>query len=199
MSIKIFSHQADPDGIGCIILAKQAFDEVNYTLCKNTSDLNLELDNFIDNKSYLNYEKVYITDLCPSIDIISKIENNEELANKTLIIDHHISNLEKLENKNYPFININLEGSATSLFFEYLKKKKYLIFPDKTLKEFVELTRLHDTWEWKKTNNLDAYYLETLFHKLGNIGYLNHFLNKLDLVSNILSTMMKKKNGLKNN
>ena len=47
MPIKIFSHQADPDGLGCIILSKKCFDEVDYTLCKNVPDLDYKLDKFI--------------------------------------------------------------------------------------------------------------------------------------------------------
>ena len=53
----------------------------------------------------------------------------------------------------------------------------------KTLKEFINLINLHDTWKWKEVNNLDAYHLETLLHKLGIIGYLNHFIDKLDFIS----------------
>ena len=62
MPIKIFSHQADPDGLGCIILSKKCFDEVDYTLCKNVPDLDYKLDKFIINEEYLNYEKIFITD-----------------------------------------------------------------------------------------------------------------------------------------
>ena len=183
MPIKIFSHQADPDGLGCIILGKKCFDEVDYTLCKNVPDLNYKLDKFIINEEYLNYEKIFITDLCPSIDLLDKILNNEKLKSKVTVIDHHMSNLEKTKEKDYSFVNINLDGCATSLFYDYLKKHWALILPDKTLKEFVELTKLHDTWKWKEVNNLDAYHLETLLHKLGTIGYLNHFIDKLDFVS----------------
>ena len=183
MPIKIFSHQADPDGLGCIILCKKSFDEVDYTLCKNVSDLDYKLNEFINNEEDLNYEKIFITDLCPSIDLLDKISNNEKLKNKIIIIDHHISNLEKTKEKDYSFVNINLDKCATKLFYDYLKEHWALIFPDKTLKEFIELTNLHDTWKWKEVNNLDAYHLETLLHKLGTIGYLNHFIEKLDFVS----------------
>ena len=183
MPIKIFSHQADPDGLGCIILCKKCFDEVDYTLCKNVTDLDYKLNKFINNNEEEDYEKIFITDLCPSISLLDKILNNEKLKSKVIIIDHHVSNLEKTKEKNYPFVNINLDGCATSLFYDYLKKNWALIFPDKTLKEFVELTKLHDTWKWKEVNNLDAYHLETLLHKLGTIGYLNHFVDKLDFVS----------------
>ena len=196
MPIKIFSHQADPDGIGCIILAKKSFDEVDYTLCKNITDLDKLFNDFLLKEDYLNYEKIFITDLCPSVDLLDKIASNDQLASKILIIDHHISNLKKIEGKNYSFVNISLDGCATSLFYEYLKTNWHLILPNKTLEEFVLLTKLHDTWEWKKTNNLDAYHLETLFHKLGNIGYLNHFLEKLNLVSRHFKYSEEEKNWI---
>ncbi len=182
MPVKIFSHQADPDGIGCIILSKICFDEVDYTLCKNITDLDIKLDSFINSKEYLNYEKIFITDLCPSVNLLDKIVSNE-IIDKVVIIDHHVFNLEKIQDKDYAFINIDLKECAMSLFYEYLRKTGNLILPNKVLKEFVLLTKLHDTWEWKTTNNLDAYHLETLFHKLGAIGYLNHFLDKLNMVA----------------
>ena len=183
MPIKIFSHQADPDGLGCVVLSKHCFDEVDYTLCKNTQDLDDKLANFISTKEALKYEKIFITDLCPSIEILEKIKHNEELINKVLVIDHHSSNLEKVKDYNYSFVYINTLSCATKLFYDYLKKHWTLILPDKTLKEYVNLTDLHDTWKWKETNNLEAYHLETLLHKLGTIGYLNHFVDKLDFVS----------------
>ena len=184
MPIKIFSHQADPDGLGCVVLSKHCFDEVDYTLCKNTQDLDDKLANFINSKEALKYEKIFITDLCPSIEILEKIKRNEELINKVLVIDHHSSNLEKVKDYNYSFVYINTLSCATKLFYDYLKKHWALILPDKTLKEYVNLTDLHDTWKWKETNNLEAFHLETLLHKLGSIGYINHFTNKLNYVNN---------------
>ncbi len=181
MPIKIFSHQADPDGLGCIILSNFCFPKQDYTLCKNALDLNIKLADFINNKEYLNYSKIFITDLCPNIDLLTKIACNQELVNKILIFDHHLSNFEKIKDKNYSFININLEECATSLFYDYLKKQDNQILSSKACQEFVLLTKLHDTWEWKKSNNLDAYHLETFLHKLGAVGYLNHFIAKLNL------------------
>ena len=197
MPIKIFSHQADPDGLGSIILSKICYEEVDYTLCKNFQDLDLKLNDFIDNEEYLNYEKIFITDLCPSIDLLDKISSNEKINNKLLVIDHHISNLEKIKDKDYPFININLDKCATSLFYDYLAKQHDLLFPYKTLKEFVLLTNLHDTWKWKEENNLDAYYLETLLHKLGNVGYIKHFVDKLSLLSRHFRYDEEEKNWIK--
>ncbi len=197
MPIKIFSHQADPDGLGCIILSKICFEEVDYTLCKNFKDLDLKLNDFINQEEYVNYEKIFITDLCPSDNILTKIASNEKLNNKIFIIDHHISNLEKIKDKDYQFIDINLDKCATSLFYEYLVKHHYLILPNKTLKEFVKLTDLHDTWKWKEENNLDAYHLETLLHKLGSVGYINHFNDKFSVISLHFRYNEEEKNWIK--
>ena len=197
MPIKIFSHKADPDGLGCIILSKICYDEVDYTFCKNFRDLDWQLNDFIDNEEYLSYEKIYITDLCPSVDLLDKIDDKEDLVNKLVVIDHHISNLEKIKDKDYRFININLDKCATSLFYEYLTKHHDLLLPNKTLKEFVLLTNSHDTWKWKEENNLDAYYLETLLHKLGIVGYINHFVDKLNLISRHFVYSEEEKNWIK--
>ncbi len=40
MRVKLFSHGADPDGLGCVILAKLIFSNVDFTLCKDPQELN---------------------------------------------------------------------------------------------------------------------------------------------------------------
>ena len=50
---------------------------------------------------------------------------------------------------------------------------------DKAVKEFVELTRQHDTWEWKNIyNNQKARKLATLFDVIGCNGYIDIMTKK---------------------
>ena len=88
------------------------------------------------------------------------------------------------ENIKYSFVKICLETNkglscATSLFYEYLLENNYLK-ENKIISEFVELTRQHDTWEWKNIyNNEKSRELAILFDCLGTNGYINYMYNKL--------------------
>ncbi len=194
--VKIFSHQADPDGIGCVILAFKAFENADYVLCKNKTELNEKLQSFLKSNEASNYDQIFITDLVPSLEILKQIAQNEDVAKKVEVIDHHFSNLEMVKNYNFPFVKISLEGCATSLYYEYLKKTNKLT-QTPCLTEFVNLTRLHDTWGWKEEQNFDAYYLETLFHKLGAFGYLKHFLEHLNLEQEHFQYSAEERNWIK--
>ncbi len=178
MRVKLFSHIADPDGLGSVILASLTFKNLDYTLCKNNSELNEVLKEFFEKKEYLKYEKIFITDLCPS-EVFIKLLG--DLGVNILVFDHHMTEKEKLS-KEYPFV-ISMEERnskftcATELFYEYLIKENSQI-DRPTIKTFVEYTRLHDTYDWKRTGNLEAYKLQTLFQHLGWYGYLRNFQDK---------------------
>ena len=84
----------------------------------------------------------------------------------------------------YYIIKICLETNkglscATSLFYEYLLENNYLK-ENKIISEFVELTRQHDTWEWKNIyNNEKSRYLATLFDVVGTHAYIDMMIKKL--------------------
>ena len=65
-----------------------------------------------------------------------------------------------------------------SIFYQELLKDFPVLKENKTLEELVNLTRLHDTWEWKKENNRKALLLETFHHYLGPVGYLYYYKDK---------------------
>lgn len=163
-------------GIGNIILAKQAFQELDYITCK-TFEVNKKVQETIDNKSIYNYDFIFVTDICIKEPLLSFINNDANLKNKLLIFDHHKSEIEEGNNK-YSFVNIIVENEkgktcGTSLFYDYLISHKFLS-PTSALDELVELTRQHDTWEWKEKfgGNENARNLYILFEKLGIENYI---------------------------
>ncbi len=182
--IKLFTHQADPDGIGSLILTKLVKEECNFTLCKNIADLDTNLESFLTSQEPANYEQIFITDLCPSDRILQKIAQNPTLTSKIKIFDHHQSSIDEMS-RDYSFVTsiVKKEGATccgTSLYYEYLvKETKSALLKKKIICEFVEKTRLHDTWEWKEKNDVDAFHLQTLFQVLGSYGYYYHFYEKL--------------------
>ena len=184
MKVLLFTHKIDIDGMGCAVLGKLAFEDINIVYC-DTFEINQHVQRFIDDASIYDYDKVYITDLCIKQPLLGEIDNNDLLKEKFQILDHHKSEIDE-GNANYSFSKIivnNDEGkcSGTSLFYEYLLNNNYL-FPNPSINLFVELTRQYDTWEWKTIYNNEAAndlnisfvmmglndYVETMFCKLKN-------------------------------
>lgn len=181
MKVLIFSHKSDIDGMGGVILAKLAFKEVDYLLCE-TFNLSKEISKYLENGEIYNYDLVFVTDMWLEKNIATTIYNNSKLKNKFYVFDHHESaKEEKLDC--YDFINITIKNSnglcsGTSLFYEYLTNHGYLKESD-ALNKFVLLTRIYDTWEWKKENMESANDLAVLFNILGIEGYINLIYQKL--------------------
>lgn len=188
MKVLLFTHSQDIDGMGCAVLARKAFRD--YTLVPTkTFDITANVKKYIDNKSIYEYDKVFVTDLCIKEPLLSVIDDNEELKEKILVLDHHKTEIEEGNNK-YSFVNIIVEEngikvSGTKLFYEYLIKNGYL---NKTsvLDELVEWTRQYDVWDWKKNNNYDARKLHILFETLGYEKYLDLINYKIDNLDAII-------------
>lgn len=179
MKIKLFTHQSDPDGIGCYVLASLVYPELDTSLCKNVDELNEKLEKFITNKEGQKYDKIFITDLCPSEKLLQKIEKS---TSPVQVFDHHLTSCGYA--KHFPFVTSLVEKNGfptcgTELFYDFLKES----FPEiKTLfvDQFVHLTKLHDTWEWKKENNIQAFQLQILFQYLGCYGYYYYWKSECE-------------------
>lgn len=196
--IKLFTHQSDPDGIGCAILANLTYENVDFSLCKGAQELNQALLSFLESDIIEKYEAVYITDLCPSNQLLQKIDLNVVWKNKVHIFDHHQTAMDEMT-KDYSFVTSivkknGLSCCGMSLFYEYLMAdRKQSILESSIVKDFVEMTRLHDTWEWKEKKNLYAFHLQTLFQLLGRYGYYYHFLEKLRTQKSMEYTLQEQK------
>ena len=76
MNVLLFSHKNDIDGMGNVVLAKLAFDKVDYILCE-TFDLETNVMNTIDTKKIYTYDKIFITDLCLKETSLQRIFEDE--------------------------------------------------------------------------------------------------------------------------
>lgn len=182
MKVLLFTHKNDIDGMGNAILAKLAFDSVDYVLCE-TFDLKKKVEEYLKNKKIYEYEKIFITDLCLEEENLKQIDEDEKLKGKFQIIDHH-KTYEDEKYTRFSFVQVKLKNDhglccATSLFYEYLLSNNYLVRND-VIDEFVELTRQHDTWEWKNIyNNEKSRELAILFDAIGINGYIKFIYEKL--------------------
>ena len=182
MKVLLFTHKNDIDGMGNAILAKLAFDSVDYVLCE-TFDLKKKVEEYFKNKKIYEYDKIFITDLCLGEENLKQIDEDEKLKGKFQIIDHH-KTYEDEKYTRFSFVQVKLKNDhglccATSLFYEYLLSNSYLVRND-AIDEFVELTRQHDTWEWKNIyNNEKSRELAILFDAIGINGYIKFIYEKL--------------------
>ena len=182
MKVLLFTHKNDIDGMGNAILAKLAFDSVDYVLCE-TFDLKKKVEEYFKNKKIYEYDKIFITDLCLGEENLKQIDEDEKLKDKFQIIDHH-KTYEDEKYTRFSFVQVKLKNDhclccATSLFYEYLLSNNYLVRND-AIDEFVELTRQHDTWEWKNIyNNEKSRELAILFDAIGINGYIKFIYEKL--------------------
>lgn len=173
MKVLLFTHEQDIDGLGCAVLADIANIDYDLILCKT-----FELDEKImrgvfNNKKINSYDKIIVTDLCPSKETLDIIENNLPLSKKFQVLDHH----KTAEAFNcYDFVTVVSENqivkeSGTSLFYRYLKDNN-LIKENDVLDEFIELTRQYDTWDWHENKNFLARKLHIIFETQGIDYYL---------------------------
>lgn len=183
MKILLFTHKSDIDGMGNAVLAKLAFDEVDYVLCE-TFNLQNEIAKYYDDGSIYNYDKVFVTDLWLEEPTLTKVANDEQLKDKFFVFDHHKSALEGNFNK-YPFTTIRISDerglcSGTSLFYEYLVANSFIDSTIRRIEDFSELTRKYDTLEWKtKYNDEMPHELTLLFDSVGCDGYIKLMFEKL--------------------
>lgn len=179
MKVLLFTHEQDIDGMGSVILGNLVFKDFHYVPCK-TFEIDSNFKKYMDDNSIYNYDLIFVTDLCLHEPILTIINNDEQLKNKVLVLDHHKT---EIENAIYDFVKVILEcskgpTSGTYLFYEYLISNKYLESKC-VLEELVELTRQYDTWDWVKYNNKKARLLHLLFEQVGYREYI-------DIMSNII-------------
>ena len=183
MKILLFTHKNDIDGMGNAILAKLAFEKVDYILC-GTFNLTENVLKYYEDESIYEYDKIYITDLCLEDPLLSQIAKDERLKGKILLFDHH-KTFATPKYTNHSFITVKVSDEkglccGTGLFYKHLITENLMPENNQAIKEFVELTRQHDTWEWKNIfNNEKARQLATLFDVVGCEGYIDMMTKKL--------------------
>lgn len=188
MKVKLFTH-TDLDGIGCAILGKLAFKEINIDYC-DYDDLYISIDNFIQNKEYENYDEIFITDLSINDELAHLIESSK-IKEKLKVFDHHPISLKQ---NIYPWSYSKTEEiidyepcrtqktCGTALFYRYLNTEKLLNkYRSFSLYLFVRTILFYDTWLWKndEENEIMSKQLNDLFYIYGQDMFMEIFINRL--------------------
>lgn len=181
MKVLLFTHEADIDGLGGVVLSKLAFGEVTAELSSNRN-VNQKFFDYWQKGKLEQFDKIFFTDIALSKENIEKVEKERDLKDKILIFDHHIA--QKDIANQYDWVKIVVEDEkgkccGTSLFYEYLLRENYLQ-NSVALQQFVENTRQYDTWEWKTIyDNKMAEDMTILLYQIGRTDYINTMYQKI--------------------
>ena len=174
--IKLFTH-TDLDGIGCAILAKFVFGNVDIEYC-NYDYVDSKVKDYLN--SELNYE-CHITDISVSDELAYEIDGSEK---KFQLLDHHSTAL-RLNKFKWCDVRVedektNLKTCGTEMYYHWLINNGYLN-GDKTLNKFVELIRDWDTWRWSTLGEegIICKQVNDLFHIYGKDKFIDWCLAEL--------------------
>ncbi|TPG68624.1 hypothetical protein EEL31_08895 [Brevibacillus laterosporus] len=185
MKVKLFTH-TDLDGVGCAIVAKYAFQDVDVEYC-NYDEINIKIEKFTATEQYRHYDKVFITDISVNEKVANLIDfsisRDLRAKDKYKLIDHHVTakwlnkfdwaEVNDLEISIYPPEEY-MKSSGTSLFYHYIWENYEINISD--LLRFVELVRRFDTWEWNtKFKDKHAKQLNDLLTIIGRDKFIERF------------------------
>lgn len=173
---KLLTH-TDLDGVSCAVLAKLAWGEnVDVTFCHNPADVTQYLLKKYNEKVWLEYGMIYVTDLSFDADILRDCKIYKDILR---LFDHHGTAVEPFRPYfKWATVEVEKDGRltcGTELFYQYLLKKGLVGNRD----FFVEQVRLFDTWDWYKGRSKLPKYLSNIVLKLGLQYFLRTFTERL--------------------
>lgn len=196
MKVKLFTH-TDLDGIGCAIVGKIAFENIDITYC-NYDDVNEKIKNFIINQEYNDFNYVYITDISVNEEMAELINNTHpdnfkngfDLGEMFQLLDHHPT-AEWLNKYFWCMVTVednNEKTSGTKMFYELLRNDGYLQKSNSwkwdrcsNLFDFVENVRKYDTWLWKtKYNDEEPKKWNDLLFIMGREDFIENIIYKIN-------------------
>ncbi len=168
MKIKVFTHGADIDGMGCGFLIQEKHygtnKDVEVAYCQY-SNIDSYVKRFIESRAIYYYEKVFITDLSVSEETCKLIQEKGE--NKFVLIDHHINEgTEHLNKYQWCIRKGEMDGevrSATYLVAKYFN----MLGEDKYMDSVITHIDNYDVWKWEEKNDTMAKQMSDLFYLIG--------------------------------
>lgn len=190
MKVKLFTH-TDLDGVGCAIVGRTAFKDIEVTHC-DYNNVNEKIKDFLENAKVTDYDRIFITD----ISVNEETAENLDLifrggVSGVQLVDHHKTALWLAEK--YPeWAHVRVEetnlynaiesrnkvpSSGTTLFYKFLRDKHLPnVEFNQNLKSFSEVVRRYDTWEWHNVYNDDhPKKLNDLLYLIGREKFIKRF------------------------
>lgn len=177
-----FVRHNDLDGVGCEIVFKTVFEDVNivsYSCDYNSIDECIV--DLLDNN--LSYTHIVIADICPSKDVMESLDLLQKMGVSVVLFDHHKTSLQY---NHYSWVYVSEEKSATYLMYEYYigrhtNVNRFLKTEFDNLNLFSLLVHFYDTWLWTIDNNICSVHLNDLFLVLGEDVFIENIMEKLKI------------------
>ena len=190
MKIKLFTHGADLDGIGCAILAYLAFgrDNVDVEYC-NYDDVDGKIREFYLCSNPEDYDAIYITDISVDEEVAAEIDELVAAEQNWKLFDHHATALWLNE---YEWCTVmvghhysGIKTSGTELFSMHLFNDEQFDHYDahtiENIDRFVDIVRDYDTWRWKELGDegIVCKQMNDLFHIYGREEFIDWAMNQI--------------------
>ncbi len=175
----IVYHEYCSDGTASAWIVKRHNPLAKLVNCKAGQNPNL-LNEEIQNK------KIIFVDICPSVDYLTSIA---QLANKIVILDHHISayrNVENMENKpENVFTVFDMNKAGCMITWDFFNNQL-------TVPWFISYIQDRDLWKWELPNskNINTALFEekhitfngltSLYEKYITTEQINYFMEQLN-------------------
>ena len=196
----LFTHD-DLDGAGCAIvfqfqnihILKLESDDTRIVHCSN-SNIDEKIQSILDEneKQKIIDEKceIIFADIAPSETMCTKLAITFNL-DQFAFYDHHLTNdhvvriLRNHPNKMYLYtkpINDKMESGTSIMYKKEIRSNVHDSILETKLTymdQLVDSIRSWDTFEWKKTNNMQAKQIQILFSLLGMERFIEYHLNRL--------------------
>ena len=150
MKIKLFTH-TDLDGIGCAILMKNVYrnDKIDIEYC-DYGNVNDKIGSFLNKKDYIEYDKIFITDISINEDIANIIDELSCMK-EFILLDHHktaewLNRFDWAKIEDYCSV-FGIKTSGTFMLHKWLieNNEKYVKCNYSNSKDFVQLVNDYDT------------------------------------------------------
>jgi len=164
------------DNFDCIIYHDPCMDGIGSAFITyiyyngNIQLIPTKIGDLVDEYKYKNKNVLMVDIVTPDYEII------KELSTNLIILDHHVTNKDKLNGKDYAYFN--MDKSGIGLVWEYF-------YQDKQLPLFLACLQDRDLWTWKIENS------ETFSTGLFNSMYLDESDNKEQYIINIFNRFNK--------
>ncbi len=136
----IVYHECCSDGTASAWIVKRHNPLAKLVNCKAGQNPNLSVDD-------INSKKIIFVDICPSVDYLNSIA---QIANKIVILDHHISayrNIESIENRpENVFTVFDMNKAGCMITWEYFNRQL-------TVPWFISYIQDRDLWKWELPNS----------------------------------------------
>ena len=172
-NVKLFSH-TDLDGIGCVILAKYIFANLDYEMC-DYGNINDKIKEFLNN-NYLKYDTIFITDISVNEEVAEMLD---KCGKKIVLLDHH-KTAEWLNKYSWAKVKENdfelgRKTSGTLMFYRYLDDNKFSVLKSQ-IRDFVYMVNDYDTWYWNQIGDIKPKQLNDLYYIYKSENFINKVL-----------------------